>query len=117
MTVTVTDNGTGTRTDSETFTITVVDTNVAPVLAAIGNKSVNEGAALSFTQVGPGRYRAITSADQPGVYLAQIAAVGAVSRPRRRLVHRRRWCAKLHRLWLFEARHHGPTFVFVVGNL
>jgi len=49
VTVTVTDNGTGTLTDSETFTITVVDTNVAPVLAAIGNKSVNEGATLSFT--------------------------------------------------------------------
>ena len=49
MTITVTDNGTGTLTDSETFTITVGDTNLAPVLAAIGNQSVNEGATLSFT--------------------------------------------------------------------
>ena len=49
VTVTVTDNGTGNLTDSETFTITVGDTNVAPVLAAIGNQSVNEGATLSFT--------------------------------------------------------------------
>ena len=49
VTITVTDNGTGTLTDSETFTITVNDTNVAPVLAAIGNQSVNEGTALSFT--------------------------------------------------------------------
>ena len=49
MTVTVTDNGTGALTDSETFTITVGDTNLAPVLTAIGNQSVNEGATLSFT--------------------------------------------------------------------
>ena len=49
VTITVTDNGTGNLTDSETFTITVGDTNLAPVLAAIGNQSVNEGATLSFT--------------------------------------------------------------------
>jgi hypothetical protein len=49
VTVTVTDNGTGTLTDSETFTVFVGDTNLAPVLAAIGNRSVNEGATLSFT--------------------------------------------------------------------
>ena len=49
VTVTVTDNGSGNLTDSETFTITVGDTNLAPVLAAIGNRSVNEGATLSFT--------------------------------------------------------------------
>ena len=49
VTITVTDNGTGNLTDSETFTITVGDTNIAPVLAAIGNQSVNEGATLSFT--------------------------------------------------------------------
>ena len=39
MTITVTDNGSGNLTDSETFTITVGDTNLAPVLAAIGNQS------------------------------------------------------------------------------
>ena len=49
VTITVTDNGSGNLTDSETFTITVGDTNLAPVLAAIGNQSVNEGATLSFT--------------------------------------------------------------------
>jgi len=41
----------------------------------------NASTALSFVQVGPGRYRAVTSADTPGVYLAQIAAVGADGQP------------------------------------
>ena len=59
VTITVTDNGTGNLTDSETFTITVGDTNIAPVLAAIGNQSVNEGATLSFTA-------SATDADLPG---------------------------------------------------
>ena len=51
VTITVTDNGTNpaSLTDSETFTITVAEVNVAPVLGAIGNKSVNEQAALTFT--------------------------------------------------------------------
>ena len=49
VTITVTDNGSGNLTDSETFTISVGDTNMAPVLAAIGNQAVNEGATLSFT--------------------------------------------------------------------
>ena len=49
VTVTVTDIGTGRSTDSETFTITVIDINVAPVMAAIGNQTVDEGATLSFT--------------------------------------------------------------------
>jgi hypothetical protein len=39
----------GTATDSESITITVNNVNRAPVLAAIGNKSVNEGATLNFT--------------------------------------------------------------------
>ena len=59
VTITVTDNGSGNLTDSETFTITVGDTNVAPVLAVIGNQSVNEGATLSFTATA-------TDADLPG---------------------------------------------------
>jgi hypothetical protein len=46
VTVSVSD---GEFTDSETFTITVNEVNSAPVLAAIGNKSVNEGTELSFT--------------------------------------------------------------------
>ena len=45
----MTDNGAGNLIDSETFTITVGDTNVSPVLAAIGNQTVNEGATLTFT--------------------------------------------------------------------
>ena len=49
VTVTVTDNGTGNLVDSETFTITVNDVNVAPVLGAIGNQTVDELATLSFT--------------------------------------------------------------------
>ena len=63
VTVTVTDNGTGNLTDSETFTITVGDINVAPVLAAIGNQAVNEGATLSFTA-------SATDADLPGQTLS-----------------------------------------------
>jgi hypothetical protein len=39
----------GTDTDSETITITVDDVNAPPVLAAIGDRSVSEGATLSFT--------------------------------------------------------------------
>ena len=35
------------------------------------------GAPLRFTQVAPGRYRATAAADQPGVYLAQVAALDA----------------------------------------
>jgi len=47
---TVTDNGTPTpQSDSEAITITVTDTNRNPVLNPIGNKSVAEGAALTFT--------------------------------------------------------------------
>ncbi len=49
VTITVTDNGTGNLVDSETFTITVGDVNTPPVLAAIGNQSVDESATLSFT--------------------------------------------------------------------
>lgn len=38
-------------------------------------------ASLSFTQVAPGRYRAVTSATTPGVYIAQIGAVGQDGQP------------------------------------
>jgi uncharacterized membrane protein len=34
----------------------------------------NNGQALTFTQIGPGRYRAVAPAAIPGVYLAQVAA-------------------------------------------
>ncbi|WP_342558914.1 putative Ig domain-containing protein [Metasolibacillus sp. FSL K6-0083] len=39
----------GTLTDSETITVTVNEVNAAPILAAIGNKTVNEGTSLTFT--------------------------------------------------------------------
>ena len=39
----------GTLTDEETITVTVNEVNAAPVLAAIGNKTVNEGNLLTFT--------------------------------------------------------------------
>ncbi|MDQ2996197.1 MAG: VWA domain-containing protein, partial [Chloroflexota bacterium] len=37
----------------------------------------NKAGSLTFTQVGAGRYRATVSTDAPGVYLAQVAALGA----------------------------------------
>jgi PKD repeat protein len=46
ITFTVSD---GTLTDSETITITVNNSNRAPELAAIGNKTANEGSILQFT--------------------------------------------------------------------
>jgi hypothetical protein len=49
VTFTATDDGTPPLTDTETITITVNEVNAAPVLAAIGNKSVDEGSALAFT--------------------------------------------------------------------
>jgi hypothetical protein len=50
VTVTVTDNGTNPAdlTDFETVNITVNEVNVAPVLDAIGARSVDEMAVLSF---------------------------------------------------------------------
>ncbi len=47
MTFSVSDGNGGT--DSEAITITVSNVNRAPVLTAIGNKAVNENAALTFT--------------------------------------------------------------------
>jgi hypothetical protein len=40
-----------------------------------------QGVTLSFTQVGPGRYRAVAPAGLPGVYLAQVAALDNEGRP------------------------------------
>ncbi|MEI8307965.1 MAG: VWA domain-containing protein [Chloroflexales bacterium] len=37
--------------------------------------------ALNFTQVGPGRYRAVISADMPGVYLSQVVATDTKGQP------------------------------------
>ena len=41
----------------------------------------NQGVPLTFTQVGAGRYRASVSTEAPGVYLAQVAALGADGQP------------------------------------
>jgi Mg-chelatase subunit ChlD len=41
----------------------------------------NAGAPLKFSQIAPGRYRAVAPADTPGVYLAQVAALGADGQP------------------------------------
>ncbi|MCF6264211.1 MAG: cadherin-like domain-containing protein [Xanthomonadales bacterium] len=51
--VIVTDNGTNPAnlTDLETITVTVNEVNTAPVLAAIGNQSIDEETLLSFTAV------------------------------------------------------------------
>ena len=49
VTVRVTDDGSPALTDTETITITVNEVNEAPVLAAIGDRVVNEGNELSFT--------------------------------------------------------------------
>src|SRR6185503_19369587 len=49
VTVRVTDNGTPNLSDFETITIDVAPQDAAPVLDAIGDKTVNEGSLLSFT--------------------------------------------------------------------
>lgn len=49
FTVRVTDNGEGALYDEEEITVTVNEVNVAPVLGAIGNKSVDEETELTFT--------------------------------------------------------------------
>ncbi len=49
VTVRVTDNGTPALSGFETITIQVNEVNVAPELAAIGNRSVDEETALTFT--------------------------------------------------------------------
>ncbi len=47
--VTITAVGQNGQSDASTFTITVNEVQSAPVLAAIGNKTINEGQLLSFT--------------------------------------------------------------------
>ena len=49
ITVRVTDNGVPALNDFEAISVHVNEVNVAPVLAAIGNKTVNEETALTFT--------------------------------------------------------------------
>ena len=49
VTIRVTDNGAPAANDLETITITVNEVNLAPVLGAIGNHTINEQTALMFT--------------------------------------------------------------------
>ncbi len=41
----------------------------------------NQNSSVKFTQIGPGRYRAVASTTTPGVYLVQVAAAGAGGQP------------------------------------
>ncbi|MFN7137994.1 MAG: putative Ig domain-containing protein, partial [Limisphaerales bacterium] len=49
ITIRVTDNGSPSSNAQETITVTVNEVNVAPVLAAISDRTVNEGSTLSVT--------------------------------------------------------------------
>jgi hypothetical protein len=49
FTVRVTDDGAGTLADEEEIQVTVNEVNAAPVLASIGNRSVDAGSLLTFT--------------------------------------------------------------------
>ena len=49
VTVRVIDNGSPALSDTKSFSITVNEVNVAPTLTAITNRTVNEGATLTFT--------------------------------------------------------------------
>jgi hypothetical protein len=70
VTVRVTDNGTPNLSDTETIQITVSEVNANPVLAAIGNKSVDEGALLSFAA-------SATDSDAPAQPLTYSLDAGA----------------------------------------
>jgi pimeloyl-ACP methyl ester carboxylesterase len=72
ITVRVTDNGTPNLDDFEAIEVTVGEVNVAPILASIGNKSVNEGSQLTFTA-------SATDADVPGNALTFSLDAGAPS--------------------------------------
>jgi len=66
----VTDNGAPNLSDSETFAITVNEVNVAPVLGAIGDRSVDEQATLTFTATA-------TDLDRPADTLTFSLSAGA----------------------------------------
>ena len=72
ITVWVTDNGTPNLDDFETIEVTVGEVNVAPELASLGNKSVNEGSLLTFTA-------SATDADVPANTLTFSLDAGAPS--------------------------------------
>ena len=64
----------GTVTDSETISVTVIEANSAPVLAAIGNQTIAEGTELSFTATA-------TDADLPANTLTFSLADGTGAVP------------------------------------
>jgi hypothetical protein len=70
ITIRVADNGSPSLTDSETITVIVNESNAAPLLAGIGNRSVNEGATLTFTATA-------TDSDVPAQALAFRLGPGA----------------------------------------
>jgi hypothetical protein len=51
LTVRVTDNGSPPLSDAKTFTVTVLESNQPPVLAAIGNRTIHAGISLNITNV------------------------------------------------------------------
>ncbi len=67
--VKVTDNGSPVMSDDEEITVTVAEVNVAPVLAAIGNKNVDELVELTFSA-------SATDADVPANGLSYSLANG-----------------------------------------
>jgi len=70
VTVRVTDNGSPNLTASETITITVNEVNAVPVLAPIGNQTVNENSTLTLTAEA-------TDSDIPANSLAYSLDAGA----------------------------------------
>lgn len=70
VTVRVTDNGTPALSDFETFSINVSEVNAAPVLTAIGSKTVDEEVLLSFTANA-------TDSDQPANSLSYSLDAGS----------------------------------------
>ncbi len=70
--VVVTDDGTPNLNDCESITVTVNEVNVPPVLAAIGNQTVDEQTLLTFTA-------SATDADLPANSLL-FSLVGATGR-------------------------------------
>ncbi len=70
ITIRATDNGTPALSDFEVITVTVTEVNVAPALAAIGSKTVNELATLTFTATA-------TDADVPANTVAYSLDAGS----------------------------------------
>ena len=70
VTVRVTDDATPSLDDFETFNISVGEVNQAPILAAIGVQSVDEGSELSFTAMA-------TDTDSPANILSFSLGPGA----------------------------------------